>query len=160
MSLNKLIGIALSLVLYSGSTVHAQNFVCPVPQVTETQAAAISKVLPNLEAFRDNAKIAAAIEALKNDADGTVQVVNGLIAAYCPLVLKEQGVTDAEKTADVSRFGLSVTRQAFVISSEEKVILDVALAPELVEKITAKAKAQGISAEEWVAAQISAALAQ
>lgn len=160
MTIIRSVGVALTLSLFGGWAAQAQSLECPVAQVPAAQAEAVSKVLPYLEAFRDQAKLAAAIETLKNDGDGTVQVVNGLISAYCPLVAAEQGTTDAQKTADVQNFGLNVTRQAFSLSSEEKVILDVTLSPDIVEVITAKAKADGISAQEWIAAKISSDLAQ
>lgn len=154
------IGVAMTLVVFGLGAAQAQSLECPVAQVPAAQAEAVSKVLPYLEAFRDQAKLATAIETLKNDGDDTVQVVNSLISAYCPLVAAEQGTTDAQKTADVQNFGLTVTRQAFSLTSEEKVILDVTLSPDIVEVITAKAKADGISAQEWIAVKVSTDLAQ
>lgn len=160
MSLFNKISLALSISLLGVISGQAQSFECPVSQVPAQQAAATNKLLPLLENFRNNAKVATAIETLRNDRDGTVQVVNSLIAAYCRLVASEQGTTDAQKSAEVRKFGLNVTRQAFSLSSEEMVILDVELSPKIVEKITSKATADGISPQEWIAIKINTDLAQ
>lgn len=157
----KSIGAALAFtVMGAGFAQAATGVECPVPQLEPANAAAVTKLLPNLESFRDPAKVSAAIDLLKNEGDSVISVVNGLIGSYCPLVAAEPGTTDAQKTADVQHFGLKVTRQAFSISSEEQIILDIALTPDTVDKITAKAKAENISPEQWVANKITADLAQ
>lgn len=153
-------GGALVFAIFGISAAQADGFVCPVPQVPAAQSEAVTKLLPDLQSFRDQAKLDTAIDKLKNDGDGVVQVVNSVIAAYCPLVATEQGKTDAQRTRDVQNFGLSVTRQAFSLSSEEEIILDVALTPDVVEVINAKAKAADMSPQEWVADKISEDIAE
>lgn len=156
----RLMGGALFFAILGIGGAQAEGFECPVPQVSPAQAEAVTKLLPDLQSFQDKAKLDAAIDQLKNDNDSVLQVVNGVIAAYCPLVDAEQGKTDAQKTKEVQNFGLTVTRQAFSLASEEEIILDVALTPDVVEAINSKAKIANVSPQEWVADTISEIVAE
>lgn len=156
----RLTGGALLFAIFSIGAAQAESFECPVPQVSPAQAEAVTKLLPDLQSFKDKAKLDDAIDKLKNENDSVLQVVNGVIAAYCPLVAAEQGKTDAQKTKDVQNFGLTVTRQAFSLSSEEEIILDIALSPDVVEAINNKAKLADTSPQEWVADTISEIVAE
>lgn len=160
MFLLKKLNLALSISLLWGVTAQAQSFICPASEISAEQAASVKKILPLFEDFNDNSKIATAIATLKNSHDSTVQIVNSLIAAYCPIVAATQGINDAQKSAEVRKFGLNVTRQAFSLASEQMIILDVELPTETVEKITALAKTDGTTPQEWVAKQITAVVAK
>lgn len=151
----RLTGAALIFTILGLGATQAESFECPVPQVSSAQTEAVTKLLPDLQSFKDQAKLDDAIDKLKNDNDSVLQVINGVIAAYCPLVAAEQGKTNAQKTKEVQNFGLTVTRQAFSLSSEEEIILDIALDPEVVESINSKAKLVNVSPQEWVADKIS-----
>ncbi len=156
----RIAGGALLVAMFGIGAAQADGFICPVAQVPAAQSEAVTQLLPDLQSFRDQAKLDAAIDKLKNDGDGVVQVVNSMIATYCPLVASEQGKTDAQKTRDVQNFGLTVTRQAFSLASEEEIILDIALTPDVVEVINNKAKAANTSPQEWVADKISEDIAE
>lgn len=147
--------LALSISLVFITSGKAQSFECPIPQGSPKQEAVISKALPTLEDFKSPSKIAPVIEKLKADKEGTVEIVNSLIASYCKLVSAQQGITGSEKDAAIRKFGLNITRQLFSISSENAIVLDIELAPEIVTKINTLAAANKTTPEKWVADKIT-----
>lgn len=147
--------LALSLSLVFMTSGKAQSFECPIPQGSLKQEAIISKALPTSEDFRSASKIAPVIEKLKADKEGTVEIVNSLIASYCKLVSAQQGITDSEKDAAVRKFGLNITRQLFSISSENAIVFDIELPTEIATKINNLAATAKTTPEKWVAEKIT-----
>jgi hypothetical protein len=59
-------------------------------------------------------------------------IVDHLIGAYCPMVVQEASLTDAEKAASVARFSGQVTRLVYSLESGLDVIIN-ALTPDIVD---------------------------
>lgn len=161
MRILKLAGI-LSVLSIAGivNSHAAEGLICPVPQVSAEQIEAVNKILPDYEDFRDRAKIAGAIETMKNDGDDLIKIVNSLIGAYCPLVEKQQGLSLAQQTNEVRHLGLTVTREAFSLSSENSVIVDVELPQAVFEKVQEQSKAKGVLPAEWIENNIEKLIAE
>jgi len=157
----KTVGVVLGLSLFSAGSLHSsEGLECPVPQASASQIESVNKLLPDFEDFRDLAKVASAIETLKNDNDNFVEIVNSVIAAYCPLLDKQQGMTVEQKTVDVRHFGLTVTREVYSLSSENSVIVDVELPQTVFEQIEEKAKSGNTTPSKWIENNITEVLSQ
>lgn len=157
----KLAGIVGVLSITGISNLHAAEALeCPVSQVSSEQIEAVNKILPDYEDFSDHAKIAGAIETMKNDGDDLINIINSLIGAYCPLVEKQQGLSVAQQTDEVRRLGLAVAREAFSLSSENSVIVDVELPQAVFEKVQEQSKAKGVSPAEWIEDSIEKLIAE
>lgn len=85
-------------------------------------------------------------------------IVDSLIAAYCPRVAAESGLSEAQKTTAVRAFAARVTQIAYAGGPEDAIILDVPLAPATVQKIDAAAKADGLTPEAWIAKAVEESL--
>lgn len=157
----KLAGIVGALSIAGiGNSQAAEGLECPVPQVSAEQIEAVSKILPDYEDFRDQEKIAGAIETMKNDGDDLIKIVNSLIGAYCPLVEKQQGLSIAQQTDEVRRLGLTVTREAFSLSSQNSVVVDVELPQAVFEKVQEQSKASDVSPAKWLEDNIEKLIAE
>ena len=101
--------------LYSGSATQAA-FVCPEPHAKAT-AGALKETPDDIAsasaAFsgpeRENAirVIAANLKKTNPDA-GNAEIVNYMLAAYCPLVARKSGLSNDDKRRQMERFGEQV----------------------------------------------------
>ena len=87
-------------------------------------------------------------------------IVDHLIGAYCPMVARDNSVTDVEKTALIRRFSGQVTRLVYSLESNLDIIINVPLTPDVVDAVNTIAKKQGLSAPAWIEMTIDNALQQ
>jgi S-methylmethionine-dependent homocysteine/selenocysteine methylase len=100
------------------------------------------------------------IATLRRDGMSKRLIVDHLIGAYCPMVVQEAALTDAEKAARVARFSGQVTRLVYSLESGLDVIINVPLTPDIVDAVNGIAKKQGLSGPAWIAMTIDDALQQ
>lgn len=139
--------IALSAALPS---LASAAFQCPAQPLEAARASTISAALPTGDAFNDPAALVAAVSALRAEGVGLPLIVDNLIAAYCPTVAGQAGLSDAEKTQAVNRFAARATRTVYNLDSADAILIEVAFPPLVMDSINAKAKESGVSAAEWV----------
>jgi len=127
--------VCVAAVLFAGPVhpARAGPFECPVKPLEGARAAKVEALLPTGDACDDVGRLDGAAAALKTAGVSPALVVDGLVAAYCPVIAPEAGLTDA-------------------------IILDVALPPAMVEAIDARAKAAGVSPDAWIEGTVAAAL--
>lgn len=152
----QLAAVALALG-FSGAAL-AAPFECPTKPLEAARATAITALLPAGDAFDQMEKLNAAVTTLKAQGVSPVLVVDGLISAYCPVVAAQPGLTDDQKTMRVARFAARITRTVYALDGADSIILDVAFPPPVVDAITAKANAAGVTQEAWIQSAVNAAL--
>jgi hypothetical protein len=132
-------------------------FVCPVKSVgtNPAQDQAIAAAIPAGNALDDVTKLNAAVTALQAKGVSNAVLVDSLISSYCPTVAGNSALTDDQKRAQVRRFAGRIVRLVYSLESADAVILDVPFAPNVIAAINARAAAEKISPEAWVAKAIA-----
>lgn len=136
----------------------AGPFECPAKPLEAAQAANIKALLPTGDAFDHVDRLNTAVSTLRAQGVNQVLVIDNLIAAYCPEVAAQAGLTDAQKSARVARFAARITRTVYALDGADEIILDVSFPPLVVDAINAKARAAGVSPEAWIQSTVNAAL--
>ncbi len=136
----------------------ASPFECPTEQLEGAPLAEVKALLPTGDAYDHIDQLNTAVTALKTAGVSPAVVIDRLIASYCPMVVAEPGLTDAQKSAKVTRFASRIARTVYSLDGADAIILDVALPPAMVEAINAKAKAAGVSPDAWIQSAVAAAL--
>ena len=156
-----LLGFTFS-VLAIAPAVAADKFECPSPFKPNTPAKLeqIKGLLPGADAMSDINQLSVAIATLRRDGMSKRLIVDHLIGAYCPMVVREASLTEAEKAARVARFSGQVTRLVYSLESGLDVIINVPLTPDIVDAVNGIAKKQGLSGPAWIAMTIDDALRQ
>lgn len=149
---------ALAAAFSGGTALAAGPFECPAKPLEAAQAAKIKALLPAGDAFDNVARMNDAVTSLKAQGVSTTLVIDNLIAAYCPMVAAETGLSDAQKAARVNRFVARITRTVYSLDGADAVILDVGFPPTVVDAISAKAQAAGVSQEAFIQTAVEAAL--
>ena len=142
--------------------VAADKFECPSPFKPNTPAKLeqIKGLLPNANVMANINQLSDTIATLRRDGMSKRLIVDHLIGAYCPMVVQEASLTDAEKAARVARFSGQVTRLVYSLESGLDVIINVPLTPDIVDAVNGIAKKQGLSGPAWIAMTIDDALQQ
>lgn len=132
---------------------------CAAPAGSDTAAEkGITDALAGGAVFEDFGRLPGVIADLTAKGLPKTTVVDTLIAAYCPRVAAESGLSEEEKTTAVRAFAARVTQIAYAGGPEDAVILDVPFSPATLQKIDAAAKADGITPEAWIAKAVQEAL--
>jgi hypothetical protein len=87
-------------------------------------------------------------------------IVDHLIGAYCPRVVRDASLTEAEKGARVARFSGQVTQLVYSLESGLDIIINVPLTPDIADAVNDIAKKQGLAGPAWIAMTIDDALQQ
>jgi len=133
-------------------------FECPVKPLEVAQAANIRSQLPAGNALDNVEALNAAVSKLRAQGVSPVLIIDNMIAAYCPVVAAESGLSNAQKAKKVGKFASRATRVVYQLESEAEVILDVAFPPAVVAAINAKARAAGVTPDAWIQGVVGAAL--
>jgi hypothetical protein len=90
--------------------------------------------------------------------DGTL-IVDALIAAYCPAVAAETGLSTAERKTRLANFARQVTALVFPQRPRvDAVIVDLPLPPDLLQQVDDAARKAQLSRDTWLAQAIHKAL--
>ena len=148
---NAVLAAVMSSLFVCGSVSASAAFVCPVIGRRECRAGSGDRQAIRRDALDDAAKLSAAIAALRAKGVSNAMIVDSLIASYCPAVARNTALSDDAKRAQVRRFAARMVRVVYSLDSADAVILDVPFRPGVVDAINAKAAAERISPEAWVA---------
>jgi len=140
----------------------ADKFECPSPFRPNTPAKLeqIKGLHSGANAMSDINQLSATIASLRREGMSRRLIVAHLIGAYCPMVVGEASLTEAEKAARIARFSGQVTRLVYSLESGLDVIINVPLTPDVVDAVNGIAKKQGLSGPAWIAMTIDDALEQ
>ena len=139
-----------------------RQFQCPLPSNPNNQAKLeqIRGLLPDVNTMTNIEQLNTAIATLRRDGMSKSMIIDHLVGAYCPMVVREAQRTDAEKTALVRRFTGQVTRLVYSLESGLDIIINVPLTPDVVDAVNSLARKQGLSGPTWIAMTIDYALQQ
>jgi hypothetical protein len=142
--------------------VAAEKFECPNPFTPNTPAKLeqIRGLLPDVNTMANVGQLTVAINTLRRDGMSKSLIVDHLIGAYCPMVARDNSVTDAEKSALVRRFSGEATRLVYSLASDLDIIINVPLTPDVVDAVNTIAKKRGLSGPAWIEMTIDNALQQ
>jgi hypothetical protein len=142
--------------------VGAEQFQCPLPSNPNNPAKLeqIRGLLPDVNTMTNIEQLNTAIATLRRDGMSKSVIIDHLVGAYCPMVVREAQRTDAEKTALVRRFTGQVTRLVYSLESGLDIIINVPLTPDVVDAVNSLARKQGLSGPTWIAMTIDYALQQ
>lgn len=104
------------------------------------------------------AVLTAAVQKLQAGGMSRALIIDNLVSTYCPMVAADTALSDGQKLSRMRTFAGRVVRTVYSLESEDAVILDVPLAPTVVEAVTAKARTAGVTPPEWAAGAVSAAV--
>lgn len=143
----------VSLLVACGSASASAAFVCPVksPGANAAQDQTIAKAIPVGDALDDVTKLNAAVTSLRAKGVSNAILIDSMISSYCPAVARNTALSDEQKRAQVARFASRIVRVVYALDSADAVILDVPFRPGVIDAINAKAAAERISPEAWVA---------
>jgi hypothetical protein len=92
--------------------------------------------------------------------DGSL-IVDALVAAYCPVIAADTGLTTAQKKARIDSFSRQVTALVFPQAQPQQVddiIVNLPMAPDLLQKVDEAARAAQMSRDAWLARTIQKSL--
>ena len=140
----------------------AEKFECPNPFTPNTPAKLeqVKGILPNASAMTDVGLLNVSIGTLRRDGMSKSLIIDHLIGVYCPMIARDAALADPEKAMLVQRFTAQVTRQVYSLESGLDIIINVPLAPDVVDAVNNRAKEQGLSGPAWIAMTIDNALQQ
>jgi hypothetical protein len=136
----------------------AGSFECPWQPVADRPAAAVAKLLPSADALGDDAEISATVALLREHGLGSGAIVDSIISAYCPAIVKETGLSNAQKADALEAYAARVTDMVYVYSGADEIILDVPLPPAIADQVQSTASDAGLSADAWIASVVEEAL--
>jgi mono/diheme cytochrome c family protein len=147
-------------------TESAVAFSCPqagaggTPNGLPDATSGIYNILPGADAGTLSNRIGEAISLLRGQGLNQDLIIDTLIAAYCPLVAAETGLTPAQKTERVKNFGSQVTAIVYPASQAqvEDMLVTVPLAPDVAKRVNDAAHQARQSREAWLSQTIEKAL--
>jgi len=134
----------------------ATGFECPVPSAELPKK--LDSLLPAGDAFDKVEALNASVDALRAEGVSSALIIDALVTNFCPIVAAQQDLSDAQKSARVSRFAGRAAATVYSLGTEDEVILDVPFPPQIVSAIEAKAGAAGMTSDDWIRAAVDAAL--
>lgn len=149
--------LVLACALAASPAFAATGFECPARPLDAAGAQRVQAALPSGDGLDRVEALNTAVTTLRGQGVNPVLIIDGLIAAYCPTVAAQK-LTDAEKTARVSRFAARITRIVYALDSADAVILDVPLSPATLDAVNARASAAGLTPEAWVRGVVAKAV--
>ncbi len=152
--------LLLSLSLFSLTNARAATFECPrtLKPNNPAKLEEIKGLLPNDNAMIDASRLNAVINTLRQEGMPKSQIIDHLVGAYCPMVVQQSTLAEAEKAMRVRRFTGEVTRLVYSLESGLDVIINVPLTPDVVDALNTTARKQGLSGSAWIAMTIENAL--
>jgi len=153
------LGAALAVgVLLPQASQAAGSFTCPWQPIADKPAASVAKLLPSADALGDDADISATITELRAHGLSSGLIVDSIISAYCPAVVAETGLTDAQKADALEAYAARVTEMTYTYSDADEIILDVKVPTGVAAEIQSSADAAGLSVDDWLAGVVEQAV--
>ncbi|MBN9021726.1 MAG: hypothetical protein J0H08_06480 [Rhizobiales bacterium] len=153
------LGAALVIGLLAPQVSHAAgSFECPWQPIADKPAASVAKLLPSANALADDADITATITELRGQGLSSGLIVDSIISAYCPAVVAETGLTDAQKADALEAYAARVTDMVYSYSDADEIILDVTVPTGIAAEIRSTASDAGLSVDDWLAGVVEQAV--
>mgnify|MGYP001137648654 CR=1 FL=1 len=153
------LGAALVIGLLAPQVSHAAgSFECPWQPIADKPAASVAKLLPSANALADDADITATITELRGQGLSSGLIVDSIISAYCPAVVAETGLTDAQKADALEAYAARVTDMVYSYSDADEIILDVTVPTGIAAEIRSPASDAGLSVDDWLAGVVEQAV--
>ena len=153
------LGAALAIGLLAPQVSHAAgSFECPWQPIADKPAASVAKLLPSANALADDADITATITELRGQGLSSGLIVDSIISAYCPAVVAETGLTDAQKADALEAYAARVTDMVYTYSDADEIILDVTVPTGVAAEIRSTADDAGLSVKDWLAGVVEQAV--
>ncbi len=140
--------------IVSTKALAASSLECPKGAVP----ASVKSQLPTADAFYHPQRIAAVVSSLRSKGDSSGVIIDHLIAAYCPLVAAQTGLSSEQKSERVTELAARVARAVYSPGYADEIVLDVAFPSGVVDAIDTKARAAGVLPEAWIQDVVNAAL--
>lgn len=145
----------------------ARGFQCPHAHegaVSANMTATDSDILKSDDEVDLATEISDVVNRLQLQQPGLsyAQLVNALIAAYCPIVVELPDLTDAQKHARVTRFATLARRQvsANSLPAGSRIIANVPLPPDVYRRLSAQAAIQNQPTARFMAKILTEAAGQ
>lgn len=138
----------------------AQGILCPTPAAEGTSNSDFAGLFDPATGMTVNSRVAQAVGELRSRGLSPGTIVDHLVAAYCPAIAAQSGLSDSQKTDLVRRFALHVISYVYanVPSGETSVIVDVSLSPDLLDRVNDAAAASQMTRDAWISAALVKAL--
>lgn len=124
--------------------VGAEQFQCPFPSNPNNPAKLeqIRGLLPDVNTMTNIERLTTTIAALRRDGMPKILIIDHLVGAYCPMVVRDAPLTEAEKSALVRRFTGQVTRLVYSLGGGLDIIINVPLTRDVVDAVNSIAGKQ------------------
>jgi hypothetical protein len=153
------LGAALAMGIVAPQVAEAAgSFACPWQPVADKPAASVAKLLPSADTLSDDADISATITELRDHGLSSGVIVDSIISAYCPAVVAETGLTDAQKADALEAYAAKVTEMVYTYSDADEIILDVTVPTAVASEIQSTADNAGLSVDDWLAGVVEQAV--
>jgi hypothetical protein len=163
----KIWSLGLSVALAGAAGAQAAPLECPRAQeggVSAALTAADAEILKS----EDRGDLAVEINEIVNrlqlqwPALSYAEIVNALIAAYCPVVAGQPDLTDAQRQARVERFAGLAQRLApeDSLPAGSQIIASVPLPPDVYRRLGAEAAAHNLTTAQFLAKMLTRAAGQ
>ena len=161
MSVKSLLAATLSLALLPMAA-NAASLDCKAPAGGKDWPVALTELqskLPTGDVLDQAVKLGDGVALLRDAGVSTPMIVDYLIAAYCPTVATESGLSDAQKTQKMRIFARNVTDTVYQFADESEVIIDVPLSPETLDMVRKQAAEAKQPVATWISETVAKAVA-
>ncbi|MPZ41704.1 MAG: glutelin [Rhizobiales bacterium] len=146
-----------------GQPATAAGFTCPYIKAVDApkDAPSLAELFTGATDATADERLGILVIDLRKSGMRPALIVDHLVGAYCPLVVADTSLSDAQKTIRVRRFARQVAGLAYVPSEQDElaVLVDLPLAPRLLDQVNKAADKSGISRDTWIDRAISRQLA-
>jgi hypothetical protein len=153
--------VAMCVAICGGSAcaAAAPAFECPQPIHTpKVSASELRSLLPVGDPLADPAKLNTAVEALRGQGLSKGLIIDSLIGAYCPTVAADRQLTPPQKASRLQRFAMRIAQNVYAMKAADEIIFDVPFGTVAANAIEMRAKAAGVTPEQWIAQTAGQAL--
>jgi hypothetical protein len=156
--------LAAGLLLAGHAAAQAGSLECPLAEegrVSAAITAADTAILKSEDRIDLAAEINEIVNRLQLQRPGLsyAEIVNALIAAYCPVVAALPDLSDADRQARVTRFAALAQRLApdESLPARSQIIASVPLPPDVYQKLAAEAASHNLTTAQFLARMLTRA---
>ncbi|KAA2236589.1 hypothetical protein [Salinarimonas soli] len=113
---------------------------------------------PAVAGGEDPARLADAAARLRAGGLDDLEVIDGLVGAYCRSVSSLPGLTRHERVARVRAFAARATEAVYGSDDEAAILVDLPLAPKTLAGVDDAARKEGLSRVAWIRRTLARAL--
>lgn len=160
MSVKTLLAAGLCLALFPMAA-SAASIDCKEPAGGKDWPVAIADIqsrLPTGDVIDEAVKLSESVAILRDAGVNRPMILDYLIAAYCPMVAGESGLSDAQKTERLRIFARNVTEVVYQLADENSVIIDVPMSPETLVLVRQQATDAKQPVSIWIRETVAKAL--